>query len=89
MIFESSTYEPAPGVPIHEWCFIHLRREPFLSGDYRACGECYHVFRTAEELIIETAERYAEMATDAGIGRVVPPTDAASIYVCPLCTHDF
>lgn len=69
--------EPHIGPCLSDFCHIHGRHEPDQPGDYRACGECFHVFRTDEEL--ETAhEKW-------GTGHL----DAEQIFACPLCTHDF
>jgi uncharacterized CHY-type Zn-finger protein len=79
--------KPSPDYP-NDWCAYHQRVELITDETYRACFECWHAF-TEEELINETAKRYEEMAIDAGVTRMVSPTDANKINACPLCTHDF
>lgn len=69
-------------------CQIHMRPEPDLPGDFRPCGECYHVFRTREEL------EDAAYANELGMLEYWPlhkphRWPAEEIYACPLCTHDF
>ena len=49
---------------------------------YRACLECKHVFRTAEELLAGHNEHLAEFGGE-------PETDPAKVFCCPLCIHDF
>ena len=66
-------------------CMIHNEYEPFEKGvDYRACGECCHVFETANELIWENNR----MLNFIRIPHDENP-DPETIVVCPLCTHDF
>lgn len=72
---------PSPNYP-DDWCFIHGIEEPFREGDYRVCGECWHVFRTPEELVAETAKYF-----DHPEAPPVPTAD--EIWTCPLCAHDF
>lgn len=63
-------------------CYIHDEDEPDVPGDYRACGECFHVYRTATELLDEENKIMRSMG--------LPFTqDAAEVVTCPLCTHDF
>ena len=45
---------------------------------YCLCGECFHTYWTAEELVLADA-RWHE-------GRLRDPAD---ILVCPCCAHDF
>lgn len=62
-------------------CNIHYKHEPDQEGDYLACGECFHVFRTAEELI----EEYNKDRPDF----LLAITDASRVATCPHCAHDF
>jgi hypothetical protein len=66
------------------YCVTHHVDEPDLPGDYRACGECRHVFRTPEELIAAEIENFGDHYRKIIDGEVKPP-----MYVCPHCTHDF
>jgi hypothetical protein len=59
-------------------CWIHGVPEPDLPGDYKACGECWHVWRTAEEF-----------QHDADEARGEHEPDLDRVWSCPLCTHDF
>jgi len=68
---------PAEHVP-EDWCWSCGRVEPDQPGDYLTCLECWHVFRTPEELLAVQAERWG-----------IVETDVAAVWVCPLCTHDF
>lgn len=66
-----------------DWCYGCARCEPLRLGDYRVCGECFHVFRTEEELIERASRRWM-------VGADHSPTSVAdSIAVCPICAHDF
>lgn len=61
---------------IHGW-------EPVSERYYLICGECWHVFVTADELLTGHDQRLVEVG-------VPPGRDTADqITVCPLCTHDF
>lgn len=62
-------------------CWIHRRPEPDLPGDYNACGECWHVWRTEAEFRADL-EEWAEQG-------IPVPDDLSTVYSCPLCTHDF
>jgi hypothetical protein len=67
-----------------DWCYAHYRCEPLRDGDYRICFECFHVFRTADELIA------AHRAVLEQIGSTLNPrTDPEAIFSCPECSHDF
>ena len=68
-------------------CYWHNLDEPG-DGAYRVCGECGHVYRTAEDL----REAWADATVDAGVTRLAlavtaPPVE--QIYACPLCAHDW
>lgn len=65
--------------PLH--CHMHEVDEPSIPG-YRWCMECGHTFATAAELLAghnEHLDRYGQ----------APETDAAKVYTCPHCLHDF
>ena len=68
-------------------CYMHNLDEP-STGAFRVCGECGHVYRTAEDLRMAWTDTAAdgwapEVPTSAG----APP--AEQIYACPLCCHDW
>jgi hypothetical protein len=78
----------------HEVCAIHRAYEPSAPGDYSACGECLHVWRTEQDFIddvladrvnhAEAMLRYEGIIVDtAAYG---PPLEQP---FCPLCSHDF
>lgn len=54
-------------------CFWH-GPEPSLPGDYKACMECVHVWRSQESFEADCEA--------AGINPI-------RAFFCPLCTHDF
>lgn len=54
------------------------KHEPERRGDYRICGECGHIFRTEADLIAEDDK-----------WEMRPGKTGDTIYMCPLCTHDF
>ncbi|WP_158881907.1 hypothetical protein [Amycolatopsis anabasis] len=66
---------------MNDECFFH-GHEPLPENYYRVCGECGHVFATADELL----RREREIANEVGFQ---PETDPDRVYVCPLCAHDF
>lgn len=75
-----SNNEPMPGP---DWCAIHNRSEPLRDGDFKVCGECFHVWRTRAGFMLDVTREYGTDPTwDV-------PTDPAKVYACPLCTHDF
>ena len=65
-------------------CYIHEVDE-VGEGAYRICGECFHVYRTAEDLVA-TERRWR---TSAGISAPPRPIDPDEINSCPECAHDF
>lgn len=65
-----------------EHCAIH-GYEPIPEEYYHICGECHHVFVTAEELVEKDAAMYR---TVTGKLRRSRPED---IDICPECTHSF
>lgn len=64
-----------------DWCYGHMRPEPNVFGAYQICGECFHVFVTAEGLQAAYDELAAELA--------LPPRTVGEIFACPVCAHDF
>lgn len=72
-----------------EWdhCYAHSVDENAADA-YQICGECFHVFRTADELVAATAQRIAEVSV--GVENPMSgPTDPEKIFACPHCAHDF
>jgi hypothetical protein len=62
-------------------CALH-GYEPVPPIYYVICGECRHVFVTANELV----EADRAVRRDCGLPDV--PQRPNTITVCPLCTHD-
>lgn len=80
------------------WCWGHMKCEPLPKDNshYMVCGECMHVFMTADELVALHNEvmrkAYERFAGDPVLGDDEPPvpvTDVNVIYTCPVCAHDF
>lgn len=68
-------------------CYSHGEDEE-QSPAYRICGECYHVFPTAADLVHDhNAEVQVMMAKWGGSLLVV--ADAGEIFSCPWCSHDW
>jgi hypothetical protein len=69
-------------------CWFHPDEPPMRPGDYLACGECGHVFRTPADLVTAHLAMYVEVF---GTGTPPRPEDhrADLIPLCPICTHDF
>lgn len=63
-------------------CMIHGVDEP--DGGYRSCGECWHVFRTAADLLGE----HNRISQQARPGRR-DETDPGRVFCCPFCCHDW
>ena len=61
-----------------EQCFWH-GYEPTRPGDYRACGECLHVWRTRDAYVASVHQLCREMRW--------PEVD--ELDMCPLCSHDW
>jgi hypothetical protein len=64
-------------------CAIH-GYEPIPPTYYTICGECWHCFVTAAELV----------TADLDVRRSIPGVDAVprqpdDIPCCPHCSHDF
>lgn len=84
------------------YCYFHDSYEPD-NPCYRICGECFHVYPTAENLIdvYNTVGRELEQFVKrmgvpshqctplCGGHQHVTETDAEMIFFCPYCTHDF
>lgn len=77
-------------------CFTHQidEIEP-PDGGYIVCGECFHVFNTARDLIEEFIRMTQDLKDQSvldftGTARYdipVPPVEM--IFFCPFCAHDF
>lgn len=76
----STTSPPSPG---DDWCYSCNRSEPIPeAGAYLVCGECFHCFDTADDLMAAVRKMAAEIGVQA-------PASADEVYFCPLCAHDF
>ncbi len=71
-------------------CWVHNVDELDQPGDYRVCGECWHIYRQPIELL------NAERELIDAINRTLPEEHRLPIYddpdkivTCPLCAHDF
>lgn len=62
-------------------CFWH-GPEADQPGDFKACGECLHVWRTEAEFVRDAQA----MVDEASLDVRSPLVDLA---FCPLCSHDF
>lgn len=69
-------------------CFWH-GPEPDQPGDYKACGECLHVWRTEAAFARDVADLYAELRAHSDWPPNIPLPPLDRIYSCPLCAHDF
>jgi hypothetical protein len=72
-----------PGCVVGQHCMAHNEDEPD-DPHYRTCGECFHVFRTPEELIAVETEKFGDHHREVIGGQVKP-----EMWSCPHCTHDF
>jgi hypothetical protein len=70
----------------NDLCYEHYVHEPD-EGAYRVCGECSHVYRTAEELLTEANRGCTEDGSMYAMAFAI--TDPEQVYSCPLCAHDF
>jgi hypothetical protein len=68
-----------------DWCHSCCKLEPRPDDYYQICGECGHVFVTASELEEAALLNIPEKHRDGRYYEV----EAASIFFCPLCAHDF
>lgn len=73
--------------PVH--CAWHHVDEPASPDDYRTCFECFHVFRTAGELLAAHNKLMSEIPSPSWAPGTIIEIDAGNIHVCPLCAHDF
>lgn len=69
-------------------CAIH-GHEPIPANCYRVCGECWHAYATADELIEADYAVRLDLAEADGLADLVERRDPDLIHICPLCTHDF
>jgi hypothetical protein len=69
---------------VEDHCFVHGVAEPSLPGDFRACAECWHVWRTEADYLVDVAARAAEMKWP-----MPKNTDTDDLPFCPLCSHDW
>lgn len=69
--------------PPSEHCHWHEAHEPIPENAYTVCGECMHVYATAEELIAAYIDNAPPNTPNLDTIKV---TD---IMFCPLCMHDF
>lgn len=85
------SYDAATNRFPDDWCYGCMRSEPIPPGGaYRICGECFHVYETADDLIrIYNAEgdRLADQHPEEPRSPWV--TDPEAIFFCPVCIHDF
>lgn len=68
------------------YCVIHDVVEEDRPGDYKACLECGHVYRTPGDLTKAAVEQYIKLNGDNGNAFIIRLRD---IHACPLCGHDF
>lgn len=73
----------------YEWCYVH-GYEPEIENPYKICGECFHIYPTAFDLVQDyNDENYkAWLAFDQGTPWI-PTYDVDKIYFCAHCAHDF
>lgn len=60
-----------------DFCWTHGVLEPMTPTTFCVCGECFHVFASAEELLNEARAFTPDI------------TDADKVWCCPHCAHDF
>jgi hypothetical protein len=66
-------------------CYYHgLDEDP--EGAFRVCGECFHVYRTAEALREAWGAEVSEAVPESG---PVTPPPAEKILACVYCCHDW
>lgn len=66
-----------------KWCDYHRQYED-LKEPLTICGGCGHIFDTELELI----SAHRDALRKAGVP-VEEHSEAASIYTCPYCLHDW
>jgi hypothetical protein len=69
---------------VGDQCAIH-GYEPIPASYYRLCGECWHCFVTAAELV--EADWDVRRSLPGGEDAVRRQPD--DVWVCPHCSHDF
>lgn len=81
-----------------EWCYSHHEYEDASGEIYLVCGECLHIYRSAEDLVNAynheanvMADRWAELLVGAAPPPVrnLTPEQANLIGFCQFCLHDF
>lgn len=79
--------EPYPD----DWCYGCMQREPIPPGGaYLVCGECFHVYATADDLVDTFNRRGDELADlEPAQPRSAWVLDPERINFCPICIHDF
>lgn len=82
-------------------CWWHNVDEPWNDSYYCVCGECFHVYKTEQELVDEYNRVTGEMNADpdrdkfpapgAKVPRdpIPPKTSGDDIHFCQFCMHDF
>lgn len=60
-------------------CHIHNVPEPDLPGDYKVCGECWHVWRSEDDFRLDCDDWGPDFAV----------SNLSEVWFCPLCTHAF
>lgn len=68
-------------------CYSHNEDEP-QKPCYRACGECFHIFPTAADLVRDHNAEVQVMMARWG-GQLLVAADAGEIHSCPHCAHSF
>jgi hypothetical protein len=67
---------------------VSHRADEELTGAYRVCSSCGHVYETAEDLVEEANLLLVMVALDDG-GEPDRITDVAVVDTCPFCLHVF
>lgn len=71
-------------------CCAHGVDEPWAEDDFKFCYECWHVFRTEQDLVDAHNRSVREdQLYFKGTDMLVLATSADTIYSCPYCIHDF
>lgn len=80
------------------WCWGHMTCEPLPKDNshYQVCGECMHVFVTAEDLLNahnekgrESHERLKDDPMFGSSEEFKPTENVDEVFFCPVCIHDF
>jgi hypothetical protein len=109
---QSTTTESATGIPLdlrrgervpkkdlrmtqQTFCQVHWRYEDTTDA-YRICGECFHVFPTAQALLDDNNKEMEESHTRSIRANDIPKDskfepirDVEQIHSCPHCCHDW